>query len=138
MNRWHLLALAALLGGVGSAQTPYVVRPGDTLYSVARSAKTTVAALQELNHLTSVSLRVGQTLLLPSAVAAPAPPAALSVGGVSIGVPAHLRMGDAFVLRLSGTRAAEAVVQFPSEVGEDVGQPNERLTRQRCRVSRAA
>lgn len=73
MNRWHILTLAALLCGAGSAQTPYVVRPGDTLYSVARSARTTVAALQELNRLTSVSLRVGQTLLLPSAAAAPAP-----------------------------------------------------------------
>ena len=128
MNRWHFLTLAALLCGVGSAQTPYVVRPGDTLSSIARSADTTVAALQTLNRLNSTALRVGQTLLLPAAATAPAPTAALSVAGVSVSVPARLRMGDAFVLRLSGARAAEAVVQFPSEVGEDVRQPNERLT----------
>jgi len=65
---------------------------------------------------------------LPSAAAAPVLPATLSVAGVSISVPSHLRMGDAFVLRLSGAQATEAEVQFPSEVGEDVRQPNERLT----------
>lgn len=37
-------------------------------------------------------------------------------------------MGDAFVLHLSGPRAGQATVSFPSEVGEDVRRPNEVLT----------
>jgi murein DD-endopeptidase MepM/ murein hydrolase activator NlpD len=37
-------------------------------------------------------------------------------------------MGQAFTLRLSGPRAAEARVRFTSEVGEDVRQPAESLT----------
>lgn len=50
------------------------------------------------------------------------------VGGVSVRAPARLRMGDAFVLRLSGGRAGQAQVSFASEVGEDVRRPAEVLT----------
>ncbi|MFC6659451.1 hypothetical protein [Deinococcus multiflagellatus] len=46
---------------------------------------------------------------------------------MNITVPASLRMGEAFVVRLSGARAGEATVRFPSEVGEDVRRPNEAL-----------
>jgi len=127
MKRRHLLILTALLCGLGRAQTQYVVRPGDTLFSVARTAGTTVATLQALNHLAGAPLKVGQTLQLPGSAAAPVRPSAASVAGLSITVPAQLRMGDAFVVRLSGARVTEAVVQFPSEIGEDVRQPNERL-----------
>ncbi|WP_424949266.1 peptidoglycan DD-metalloendopeptidase family protein [Deinococcus sp.] len=73
----------------------------------------------------------------PAAVSTPAaPPKTLegvksgtdTIAGVSVRVPAHLRMGDAFVLRLSGEKAGEARVSFPSEVGEDVRRPAETLT----------
>ncbi|MFC4455682.1 LysM peptidoglycan-binding domain-containing M23 family metallopeptidase [Deinococcus sonorensis] len=134
MNRRHFMLVALLLGGLGSAQISYVVQPGDTLYSLATRSGVPVATLQQLNHLTSTALQVGQTLQLPRAptVAGTAPaaptPATRSVGGVTVSVPTHLRMGDAFVLRLSGPGAAGARVQFPSEVGEDVRQPNELLT----------
>ena len=50
------------------------------------------------------------------------------VAGVTVRAPARLRMGDGFVLRLSGARAGEAQVSFPSEVGEDVRRPAEVLT----------
>ena len=50
------------------------------------------------------------------------------IGGVTVTAPKKLRMGDAFVLRLSGARAGEARVSFPSEVGEDVRKPAETLT----------
>ncbi|MFD1730234.1 hypothetical protein ACFSC4_02540 [Deinococcus malanensis] len=36
-------------------------------------------------------------------------------------------MGEAFVVRLSGARAAQATVRFPSEIGEDVREPAEVL-----------
>ena len=66
----------------------------------------------------------------PAASPAPAVPnAALNViAGVTVRAPARLKMGDAFVLRLSGEKAGTAVVSFVSEVGEDVRKPAEALT----------
>lgn len=73
----------------------------------------------------------------PPAAAAPATPAPLpgnvppgtaQIAGVTVSAPTSLRMGDAFVLRLSGPRAAAATVRFVSEVGEDVRLPAEVLT----------
>ncbi|ULH16121.1 peptidoglycan DD-metalloendopeptidase family protein [Deinococcus sp. KNUC1210] len=74
----------------------------------------------------------------PAAQAVPAPAAAPTptiitvkgnvVAGVTVRAPARLKMGDGFVLRLSGARAGEAQISFPSEVGEDVRRPAEVLT----------
>ncbi|GAA5435839.1 peptidoglycan DD-metalloendopeptidase family protein [Deinococcus aquaticus] len=65
---------------------------------------------------------------------APLPPEQLTptaptarIAGVNVTVPASLRMGEAFTVQLSGARAAQATVRFPSEIGEDVRQPNEIL-----------
>lgn len=64
-----------------SAQTPagsveYVVRPGDTLYSIAVSYNTTVTELARANNLASMSVYSGQRLRVPNALGAanPAPP----------------------------------------------------------------
>ena len=43
----------------------YTVKPGDTLYGIARVYGTTVDAIMDLNNLTSVSLSVGQVLRIP-------------------------------------------------------------------------
>lgn len=71
----------------------------------------------------------------PVQPATPAPSAAGTISsgsnvmaGVTVRAPARLKMGDGFVLRLSGEKAGEAVVSFPSEVGEDVRKPAEPLT----------
>ena len=71
-----LVALAAglqLAGPSAGAQapTPYVVRPGDTVWSIAASQtagdpRGRVAAILRQNHLEGQPLRVGQTLLLPA------------------------------------------------------------------------
>ena len=45
----------------------YVVKKGDSLYSIARDNNTTVNELKKINNLTSDILTIGQTLLLPSA-----------------------------------------------------------------------
>jgi len=45
--------------------TRYRVRPGDTLWEIARRRDTSVAHLRELNKLRSTRLRPGQILLLP-------------------------------------------------------------------------
>lgn len=137
LGRAFLVSLL-LLGAAGAAS--YTVKAGDTLYSVARSNGTTVAELTRLNRLGSTALEVGQVLTLPgsssgSAPAAPAPaspplvPATTgaSLPGVAVRAPFSLRMGDGFTLRLSGMRAGQASVRFPSEVGEDVRRPAEVL-----------
>jgi polyisoprenyl-teichoic acid--peptidoglycan teichoic acid transferase len=48
-----------------SQPTMYVVQPGNTLYSLARQFGTTVEALMAANGLTSVDIRIGQTLIIP-------------------------------------------------------------------------
>jgi LysM repeat protein len=48
-----------------SFRTTYTVKKGDTLSGIAKRFKTTVAALQKLNGLTSGPLRVGQVVKIP-------------------------------------------------------------------------
>lgn len=45
--------------------TAYTVRPGDTLYSIARARSTTVDTLKLLNGLRKADLRVGQVIKVP-------------------------------------------------------------------------
>lgn len=112
--------LAALLAAPPALA--YVVQRGDTLYGLARRENVTVDDLRRLNGLTSDTLAVGQVLKLPSE-AAPA----REIGGVKVVVPSLLREGEAFTVRLSGERAAEARVRFLSETSEDVRSPAEEL-----------
>lgn len=43
----------------------YTVKKGDSLYSIARVYETTVDAIMDINHLSSVDLQVGQVLRIP-------------------------------------------------------------------------
>lgn len=43
----------------------YIVKSGDTLYSIAREYNTTASAIRELNNLTTNTLTIGQTLRIP-------------------------------------------------------------------------
>ncbi|MCB2413849.1 LysM peptidoglycan-binding domain-containing protein [Demequina sp. TTPB684] len=53
--------------------TTYVVQAGDTLWSIARGANTTVSALAESNGLSNPSLiRIGQAITVPSTGGSPA------------------------------------------------------------------
>ena len=57
-------------GGVTAAEPGiYVVQPGDTLFSLARRAGLSVAAVQAANGLQDTLIAVGQRLRLPGAVA---------------------------------------------------------------------
>ena len=42
----------------------YIVKPGDSLYSIANKFNTTVDSIKRKNNLTSNSLSIGQKLLL--------------------------------------------------------------------------
>lgn len=44
----------------------YIVKRGDTLYSIARANNTTVSAIKIANNLTSDILSIGQELIIPS------------------------------------------------------------------------
>jgi LysM repeat protein len=48
-----------------TARSSYTVKRGDTLYGIALAFNTTVAAIKELNGLTSNTLHAGQVLLIP-------------------------------------------------------------------------
>jgi LysM repeat protein len=50
---------------VPSVRTTYTVKTGDTLYGIARTFGTTVAAIKDLNGLTSNNIRVGLILQIP-------------------------------------------------------------------------
>ena len=63
--------LQALTGGTPTAtpppaQTIYVVRAGDTLFSIARRYGVTVQAIMSANGLTNYNIRVGQELVIPA------------------------------------------------------------------------
>jgi len=46
--------------------TRYIVRPGDSLYSIARAMSTTIDTLKLLNGLNKANLRVGQIIQVPT------------------------------------------------------------------------
>ncbi|WP_119675169.1 LysM peptidoglycan-binding domain-containing M23 family metallopeptidase [Deinococcus sp. RM] len=128
VRRAVLLATALLWTGADA----YTVKPGDTLSSLARTYRTTVAELTRLNGLTSTTLDVGQLLRLPGESGPPSPvsgaPSTPALAGLTVTAPVTLREGDAFVLRLSGARAPLSRVRFSSEAGEKVRFPAETLT----------
>ncbi len=63
---------------VTPAETAHVIRPGESLWGVARSHRTTVDVLVRLNRLQDADrVQPGQKILLPAARAAPPPPSRL-------------------------------------------------------------
>ena len=68
MRRLILSALAlftAFMLATGFAFT-YTVKAGDTLYSIARSFRTTVAELERINNLSGNTVKIGQVLTIPT------------------------------------------------------------------------
>jgi len=56
----------------GFGETPYMVQPGDTLFSIAMRYGTTVESLVYANGLTSEVINIGQMLTIPAGNTAPA------------------------------------------------------------------
>jgi LysM repeat protein len=51
---------------MATSSETYVVRRGDTLWEIARRHDTTVRQLLELNDRNSATIRIGETLRIPS------------------------------------------------------------------------
>jgi LysM repeat protein len=59
----------------GPEQCIYTVKPGDTLFSIAKRFGTTVSAIAQANNITNVNqIFVGQQLVIPNCVPGPQPP----------------------------------------------------------------
>ena len=74
-NNWEDLAEAVVRGVANYLKVPYipisgsniyVVKKGDTLWNIAKNFGITVDELKNANNLTSNSLSIGQTLVIPS------------------------------------------------------------------------
>ncbi|MFC4425305.1 C40 family peptidase [Deinococcus navajonensis] len=107
------LAFAALSFGSASAGT-YTVKPGDTLYSVARATGMDASTLMRLNGLSSTTIQVGQRLTTggsatPAKAAAPARAAvsAPSRGTAFVRSAATRFLGIRYVLGGSGGRGID-------------------------------
>lgn len=61
-----ILALLTVILFATSFAFSYTVKAGDTLYSIARSFRTTVAELERLNNLSSNTVKIGQVLSIPT------------------------------------------------------------------------
>ena len=69
-NALQIVMIAfSTLGSISLAAT-YTVRPGETLYSIARAFGSSVAELQRLNKLETPVVKVGQVLVVPETTAA--------------------------------------------------------------------
>lgn len=98
-------ALVALATAAAPGWSPYVVHSGDTLWGLARSRHTTVAALQTANGVTGDLIRIGQVLQVPGNGATGA---AGATGVTASSPPSYLvRAGDTLtqIARAHGTSA---------------------------------
>ncbi len=112
---------------------------------LANTSSTTLNTTPNTTLNTTVAISPNPTLIPPSNTSRPdlpphlpadqlAPTSISQIAGFTLAVPQSLRMGDAFVLRLSGPEASKVTLNFPSEVGEDVRMPNEVLMPQSLKM----
>lgn len=79
--RWRILLTIALLGSIATAK-PYTVKPGDTLYAIAKANGISLTELLRLNKNVSERLQPGQVLQLPDALSAASSPTVAPSGSV--------------------------------------------------------
>jgi murein DD-endopeptidase MepM/ murein hydrolase activator NlpD len=81
---------------------PYTVKPGDTLFSIARAFNTDVTTLQRLNNLSSDVLEVGLRLEVPEQNAVTSL-VRISSGTIILIHKASLKPGEPVTIRVSGS-----------------------------------
>lgn len=116
-----LVCAAALIVSIALAMS-YLVKPGDTLSSIARQFNVSIAELRRVNALTTDALRVGQSLQIPSSV--PNTPSSSQVnlvtvrGAVSGAIVSHRASaipGDPVLVRVSDIPTVTPLVTWGSE-----------------------
>ena len=89
-----------------TAPGQYVVRPGDTLTSIARRYRTSVSAIVAANGMASadVPLRVNQSLRIPSGIAAASPaPRPIATVPAAKPAPAAAATGNSYTVKAGDT-----------------------------------
>ncbi|MDK2011791.1 MULTISPECIES: C40 family peptidase [unclassified Deinococcus] len=133
-----LLTLLALCGTATAAS--YTVKPGDSLYSIARKAGVDAPTLMKLNKLPSTTIQVGQTLNLGGTPAPAARPQAAAPAaapqGVSIRAAATRFLGARYVLGATGGGALDCS-SYTMSVFRQLGINLPRTAAQQWRVGSA-
>ena len=118
-----LLCAAVVIASIALAMS-YLVKPGDTLSSIARQFNVSVAELRRVNALTSDALRVGQSLQIPSSGTALNTPSSSqgnlvtvrgAVSGAIVSHRASAIPGDPVLVRVSDIPAVTPLVTWGSE-----------------------
>ncbi|AKH16180.1 C40 family peptidase [Deinococcus soli (ex Cha et al. 2016)] len=133
-----LLTLLALCGTATAAS--YTVKPGDSLYSIAKKAGVDAPTLMKLNKLPSTTIQVGQTLNLGGTPAPAARPQAAAPAaapqGVSIRAAATRFLGARYVLGATGGGALDCS-SYTMSVFRQLGINLPRTAAQQWRVGSA-
>jgi LysM repeat protein len=101
-----------------TANTTYLVQPGDTLYSIALKFNTTIQAIQQANNLNDPNaLTVGQRLIIPGApvaqnAVAPSPTARGPTPNPSPSATAASTQGDETYIVRPGDTLAQIAAQY--------------------------
>ncbi|MFT4416288.1 LysM peptidoglycan-binding domain-containing protein [Fredinandcohnia humi] len=99
-----------------NATQTYTVAPGDTLFAIAQRYNTTVSAIQTANKLTTTSIFVGQTLVIPGtqqaqgATATQPPADTTAPAAPTLSPVAPITTDNQSTLALSGTAEVNALV----------------------------
>lgn len=99
-------APAPLPAAASTVPGQYVVRPGDTLTSIARRYRTSVSAIVAANGMASadVPLRVNQSLRIPSGIAAASPaPGPVAAAPAAKPAPAAAATGNSYTVKAGDT-----------------------------------
>ncbi len=107
-------ALAQRLAPPPAPQATYVVRAGDTLFSIATRYRTDAATLAQLNGIVNPTLiYVGQTLTVPALAGAPASPAPLATATLA---PASAPASDAVYIVQPGETLYRIALRYNTSV----------------------
>lgn len=102
MNKFRTALMTFVALTTSAFAATYTVKPGDTLYKVARAYNMDAAELMKLNGMSSTTIQVGQKLTVGGEAAAAAPAAARSSGGAVIRTAATRYLGIRYVLGGNG------------------------------------